>query len=255
MNSKSADTDETAAGAMSHSVLDRLTAHYEAKYRTAGAAASPTATTSRPRDRFEACVAMAGSGGALLEVGAGNGCVALALRSRFARVEVTELSPPRVRELRRLGFDVYEGRIEDGLPLPDASFDAVIMNAVVEHLIDVATGLAEARRLLTADGRLIMTTPNMAKWTRRLKLLAGRFPSTASRNEGLTTYDGRPTELYDEGHLHYFTYRSLEAVLRRAGFSTFKRFGFPGPLANVVPTLFSTDVCLVAYATAPRPPH
>jgi ubiquinone/menaquinone biosynthesis C-methylase UbiE len=199
-----------------------------------------------PRDRFEMCVAMAGSGDALLEVGAGSGNLALALRARFSRISVTELSTARASRLRGLGFEVHEGPIEHGLPVADGCFDAAIMNAVVEHLVCVEEALREVHRVLRSGGRLIVTTPNIAKWTRRIKLLAGRFPSTASKNEGLTTYGDRPTDLYDEGHLHYFTYRSLETVLRRAGFVLVQRFGYPGRLASVTPTLFSTDVCVVA---------
>jgi hypothetical protein len=70
----------------------------------------------------------------------------------------------------------------------------------------------------------------MAKFTRRIKLLLGKFPSTASKDEGLTTYGGRPTDLYDEGHLHYFTFGSLSRMLTgHCGYSSIQPFGYwPG---------------------------
>ena len=88
----------------------------------------------------------------------------------------------------------------------------------------------------------------------------GRFPSTASKNEGLATYDGEPADLYDEGHLHYFTYRSLTLMLnQRCNFSTIKKHGYSdkrvplgksvhNSLANLWPEMFS-DVVVVAYTS------
>jgi hypothetical protein len=102
-------------------------------------------------------------------------------------------------------------------------------------------------------------TPNVAKYTRRIKLLLGRFPSTASLNEGLTTYAGQPVDLHDEGHLHYFTFRSLSNMLtERCGFSRVAKISYPGEkivlgrhfhslLAGIWPEMFS-EIALVAYA-------
>ncbi|MFA5149944.1 MAG: hypothetical protein WC433_03420, partial [Candidatus Omnitrophota bacterium] len=75
------------------------------------------------------------------------------------------------------------------------------------------------------------------------KLLFGRFPSTASLNEGLLNYDRKTqTKLYDESHLHYFTFRSLKNILtERIGFSKIFCYGFGRPevLVRLLPRLFS----------------
>ncbi|MFA4966581.1 MAG: class I SAM-dependent methyltransferase, partial [Thermoleophilia bacterium] len=200
--------------------MPTLRDYFDAKYavepaRTAGL----TRVTDRPRDRFEAVVSLAWPGGdALLEVGAGSGAVLRTLRPRYRRCVATELSHPRAEYLRELfkgdsTVEVCEGPIEEGPP-PDGPFDAIVLNAVVAQLVDPISVLKMLGERLTPSGRLIVTTPNLAKWTRRVKLGVGRFPSIGSRNEGLTDYDGRPTLLYDEGHLHYFTYRSLTMILR-----------------------------------------
>lgn len=64
-------------------------------------------------------------------------------------------------------------------PLDDASFDAVIMTEVFEHLREYPiTSLREIRRILAPGGRLYFTTPNAAYAMNRLQLLIGRSPAT-----------------------------------------------------------------------------
>lgn len=234
-------------------LIGRLEEHYNAKYAGEMPQVADLVTLAAwPRDRFEAVVRLAWSGGdTLLEIGAGSGNVLRTVRPRYRRCVATELSRPRAVWLRQLFegdplVDIIESPIEDGLP-PDIRLDVIVLNAVVEHLVDPIAVLTALSSRLSPSGRLIITTPNAAKWTRRVKLAMGRFPSTASRDEGLTTYEGTPTDLYDEGHLHYFTFRSLTRILsERCGLTSVRWFGYPGRAATLWPTLFSTDVCVTA---------
>jgi SAM-dependent methyltransferase len=113
-------------------------------------------------------------------------------------------------------FDGFAFDVEAELgELSNRRFKAIVMVALIEHLIDPMQAIRNLRSILADDGFIYIDTPNLAKYTRRLKLLFGRFPSTASSDEGLKTYDGKPVDLYDEGHLHYFTFRSLSEMLKR----------------------------------------
>jgi SAM-dependent methyltransferase len=173
-----------------------------------------------------------------------------------ARLEglVAAIKDPRVSVLK---LDA-ESLSAEKLP----NYDAIIMLALIEHLIDPLGAMQRLRKLLKPGGFAFIDTPNIAKFTRRAKLLLGRFPATASRNEGLSTYEGNAVDLYDEGHLHYFTYRSLSSMLvKRCGFSTVEKFGyFTGPngqrivghrlgnaLSRLWPEMFS-EIVLVANA-------
>ena len=248
---------------------ENLAVHYDTKYAREPEAdrASQLVVPGRvPRNRFEACVRtfprlFAGSD--VLELGAGSGNVALSLLAAGLACRsytVSETSEPRLEGLRRRQDDprLRVARI-DAEQVPEelfGRFDAVIMVALIEHLVDPLGSLQRIRRLLRPGGFVYLDTPNVAKWTRRLKLLAGRFPSTSSRDEGLTGYDGQPVTLHDEGHLHYFTYRSLSRLLlERCGFSRLEKHPYAaggrlGPgvahaLARIWPELFA-EVCLVA---------
>ena len=253
---------------------DRLSRHYDTKYRSEASAYSDEIVPyeSYPSNRFDSCINSFLSrfhGGDILELGAGSGLVARSLIARgleFNTYTLTELSDVRLKGLLQ---NLADPRIRvlklDAESIPDdlfGAYDAVIMLALIEHLIDPLGTMQRVRNLLKPGGFVFIETPNIAKFTRRAKLLLGRFPSTASRNEGLTTYEGSQVDLYDEGHLHYFTFRSLSLMLiERCGFSRVERLGyFVGPngrrifghklgftLARVWPELFS-EIVVVAYA-------
>ena len=241
----------------------RLLEHYDQKYRHSNYTLSkPIPIVRRPKDRFEMTALITNSGeGRYLEVGAGSGNIALTVLEKYDELVLTELSNIRANELSQLFRDYAKVKViqhdidNKVLDFPDGYFDTVVMVAVIEHLVDPKTALRELSRVLKPTGRLIIDTPNIAKWTRRIKLLFGYFPSTASLDEGLLSYDKRtPTDLYDEGHLHYFTFRSLSRLCIAVGFNKFEWFGYGSwkttrthsALSRLLPTIFS-EVFLVAY--------
>ena len=247
----------------------RLQQHYEDKYESASAGPPNLIPlgVKRPRDRYEAACAflppLLPRNADVLELGAGSGNVARSLVEGLPirSYSLGDISRPRLDAMRAgLGGEQYrfvEADADDVTESLTDTYDAVVMIALIEHLVDPLGSMDAVRRVLKPGGFVYIDTPNIAKWTRRVKLALGRFPSTASVNEGLTTYYGEPADLHDEGHLHYFTYRSLEQMLMdRCGFTHAQRLGYyPDPrlhgigsrLAKTRPTLFSELAC-VAYA-------
>jgi len=55
-----------------------------------------------------------------------------------------------------------KANLRDPLPIPDSSFDHVVMLAVLEHLTEPEKVLREAFRILVPGGSLIMTWPSSA---------------------------------------------------------------------------------------------
>lgn len=98
--------------------------------------------------------------GLVLDVGAGTGHAARALRARFRRARVIALdaSGAMLRAARRQsswwrGFDVVQGNAL-ALPLPDASVDIVFANLLLPWLPAPDAFLHEARRVLRPRGLL-----------------------------------------------------------------------------------------------------
>lgn len=203
-----------------------------------------------PRDRYAALVRLAGTGRSVLDVGCGDGDVLAALGSSFELLTGIELSPNRAANARDLlasqasDHEITEGNIEHGIPYPDGTFDVIIWADVIEHIVDVFGAMEELARVLAPQGRLVTITPNIAGVRKRLKLLRGTFPSTSGRAEGLEVRAG---ELFDGGHLHYFTYSSVEGLYRRAGLDPERRLGFGRfrRLHDLLPTLLSGEVAIV----------
>jgi ubiquinone/menaquinone biosynthesis C-methylase UbiE len=238
--------------------LARLTEHYDSKYRVSDfTKVAPVPLVRSPQNRMQMSVYLAvqRAGGNYLEIGAGDGGVLLALVDKYDRLVGTDLSPVRVRQMQLLFQNdprvrILHNNLEvDGLPFNDGEFDTAAMVDVIEHIVDPIGALKEIQRVLKPKGRLIVLTPNIAKWTRRLKLAVGYFPSTASLQEGLVHYDGKtPTDLHDEGHLHYFTFRSLTRLaVERAGFTRVETTGYGKSfVSRVWPAMFS-DLCITMY--------
>lgn len=248
---------------------DVLRDHYERKYTSDVNSSIESIQTVRiPRTRFEAVANFFPKyfkGGDILELGAGNGMVAKCILDSdlyITSYTASEISSPRLEGLRK---NINDDRLfvinvnadtfsENNL----GRYDAIIMIALIEHLIDPLGTMRKIKQLLKPGGFVYIDTPNIAKYTRRIKLLFGKFPSTASRNEGLATYSNEPVDLYDEGHLHYFTYRSLTLMLtERCGYSHVIKLGYPDGrvliddninnfLATNWPEMFS-ELVILAY--------
>lgn len=247
---------------------ENLRSHYDAKYATEIKTESLEIVEYKhnPVNRFEACIKYFSEyfhGGDVLELAAGNGLITRSLMAssslKIRSYTTTEFSEMRLQGLKK---NLHDPRIRiiplDAEMIPSEEFnkyDAVIMIALIEHLIDPLKAMYHIRKLLRPGGFVYIDTPNIAKYSRRIKLLSGRFPSTASKNEGLTKYENTPVDLHDDGHLHYFTYRSLSLMLtERCNFSQIKKLAyFCGKshlgckLAHVWPQMFS-ELVLIAYA-------
>jgi len=119
-------------------------------------------------------------------------------------------------------FDAYHPRdLERPLDLPEPRrFDYVLLPDVIEHVRNAQRLLAEVRRYLGPDGRLLASTGNIALWLMRLSLLCGRFE-----------YGERG--LLDRTHVHLYTVVTFRELLADAGYRVVDEAFTPVPFELV----------------------
>lgn len=184
-----------------------------------------------PRDRTQAILAVALSGQSILDIGCGDGRLLYQFRDRFKQLIGLEYSAGRLEVARHnladCEFRGICGSAEAMTDIASDSIDCIVSADVIEHIPDVYVAVDEMFRVLRPGGLMVINTPNIAFAVKRIRLLLGRFPSTSQPNEGLGS-----DVLFDGGHLHYFTYRSLRLLLQRPGFRIERAIGF-GKLGRV----------------------
>ena len=180
-------------------------------------------------------------GSRVLDIGAANGSVARALVDRGCTVCAVEVDPASAREAEEHCEEVVVADVEQldvRAAFGGRDFDAVLLLDVLEHLRDPHAVLRDVTRVVRADGRLIVSVPNVAHAAVKLALLGGRF---------------RYTELglLDKTHLRFFDKPALDQLLADAGLVVHEELRVSRGLTEteipIDPNAFSPDV--VAEAT------
>lgn len=163
------------------------------------------------------------AGRRVLDLGCSQGLLAAELAKKGClAVGVDRLPPDKVK----LPYDRYlQADLDDpALRLPfGREFEVVIVADVIEHLVRRESVLALVRRHLTEDGRLIISTGNIAVWFYRISLLLGRF-------------EYGPRGILDETHVRLYTRATFKRLIRQAGFEILRIQTTPLPFEIVFQT-------------------
>ena len=150
----------------------------------------------------------------VLDIGCGAGLNGAVLRGRGARVVGVDKdaasargASARLDELLLADLDA-PGALAG--VLSDRVFDLVLLADVLEHTRDPLRVLREASAHLEDGGHVFVSLPNVAAWTVRKELLAGRF-------------DYADAGIMDRTHLRFFTRASAERLLEDAGLEVLTR--------------------------------
>jgi SAM-dependent methyltransferase len=113
------------------------------------------------------------------------------------------------------------------LPFPDANFDFLCCNQVLEHIFETEKLVREFRRVLRPQGLCLISVPNIAAWVNRILFLFAGQPLGSELGSEKTTYGFWPASLQfklepfpPSGHIRDFTPRGLRDLTAYCGFQT-----------------------------------
>jgi len=146
----------------------------------------------------------------VLDVGCGTGVVTvIANQGKHNDVLAVEPDVNRAAIARSRGVNVVCGFMDQDFLDQTGLFDVIVFADVLEHLVVPDDMLRLAIGGLKPDGLILVSVPNVAHWSIRLKLLFGKF-------------DYRETGICDATHLRWFTQRSVRDLLEQQKFEIIK---------------------------------
>jgi SAM-dependent methyltransferase len=164
------------------------------------------------------------SGGRIIDVGAGAGFFLRKLNDRWNRC-ATEGSPTTRDALRQEGICVFEN-LNEAVRADAGSFQLVTLYQVLEHLADFQSVLADCRRLLAPNGRIVVVVPD---------------GDAMIRQERVTGCADMPPN-----HICKWTPDSLSRALTKAGLAPSSPIRQPASIKNVPGLLhlrLKSDAC------------
>ncbi len=162
-------------------------------------------------------------GRAVFDLGCGVGAFADALYRRGFKVRAVDPSLAGIKIAREAYpgplFDV--GSTDDDLAAKFGTFDALTSLEVIEHVYAPRQFAKQAFGLLEPGGVACITTPYHGYWKNLSIAVLGSF-------------DRHFTALWDHGHIKFWSFKTLNILLREAGFVDirFLRVGRFPPLAK-----------------------
>ena len=142
-------------------------------------------------------------GGRLLDIGCATGFFIEVAKEDDWETFGVEISEYASNYARERGLNIFTGDVT-ATKFPDEYFDVITMWAVIANLTDPHRNLIEACRILKKDGLIVIQTGN----------ITSIFAKLQGVNWSLLT---------PEGHLYYFSPKTLRKMLELTGFEIVKK--------------------------------
>lgn len=145
----------------------------------------------------------------ILDVGCGLGGFGATLRAQRPSLKLWGMETDRraIEEASRHYDHLIAGTFPKDLPNDTPSFDCIVFNDVLEHMVDPWAALSAAVQHLTNDGAVVASIPNVRFGRTVLDLVV--------RGDWAYTDSG----ILDRTHLRFFTRRTAHQLLETSGYS------------------------------------
>ncbi|NMX21364.1 hypothetical protein C5S30_02780 [ANME-1 cluster archaeon GoMg4] len=185
--------------------------------------------------RVDVALKLLDKGDRLLDIGCGDGTLGYFAKRNYKEVYGIDISDNALKIAERRGIITKKVNFnEEGLPFENYYFDAVTCLDVIEHVFEPRDIIKEINRVLKNGGSLVISAPNIRHLSHLFNLIIkGRFPKTSN-----------DTEHWDGGHLHYFTFKDIEDILKEYGFRIVMKKGVFG--RDIFKEFLSTGIVIKA---------
>ena len=157
------------------------------------------------------------------------------LREKYRGINISTIDRTNLLKDRCANADInhFMADLDVGTtPFKDNEFDVIIFTEVLEHIFAPPKNiLIELKRILKGTGLLILSVPNIATLSNRLKLLFGK--------QILSDPDKvmRKNYIHGHGHLHEYTKKEIVSLCQAAGFKVVQVEMLSEPLSQLLKTI------------------
>ena len=141
---------------------------------------------------------------------------------KYGKVYGIDINKTAIQKAKKKGVEATFG---DVLKLEktykDLKFDIVIAGDIIEHIFDTDLFLQNIYAVLKKGGMVLLTTPNLLSFGRRLMAMTGRNP--------YCEYSAKRDNI-NVGHIRYYTYNNLYTQLAE---NKFKHISIESDTLNI----------------------
>lgn len=115
---------------------------------------------------------------------------------------------------KQAGIKLQVCNLDDAsIPFEDEYFDVVIFTEVLEHVFAPPTNIiTELKRIMRTSGKLILSVPNIARLSNRIKLLFGVTPLENANHQMNKGW------VHGHGHIHEYTRKEILSLCKSVNF-------------------------------------
>lgn len=165
--------------------------------------------------------------GRMLDVGCSSGIFSKPFIKKGWEVHGIDIAKNKVEMANKHGLIARTADLTKKLPYINDFFDMIFAGEVIEHLVDTDFFLTEMNRVLKKGGKIILTTPNLASFENKFRILFGVYPAWVDYRLG------------GAGHVRAYTFGVLRKQLFEHGFKTEVQ---QGNFVPFIPEYFLDDI-------------
>lgn len=210
----------------------------------------------------------------VLDIGCGDGQYTIYFKDKIKCNQIWGIDgvDARLNAAKKKGVDkIVPAELEKKWPLKSNSFDVVISNQVIEHILDIDHFIKEIYRILKPGGYCVISTENLSSWHNLFALILGfqdfshhilkkshiNNPLSLHYGEKTCTWSAEDNSGVDDTaypHIKILTYRSLIKSFLEYGFEFmlgkgsgyYPLFGFVGEFMSKIDPYHSHFITIKA---------